>query len=394
MGPLADLAPRNEALARAKAKDEFLAKSGPGFVGKLFGGVDDPRLSGEQNEAARRASVLQGGFQGLIASGQGQNFLSTVGAIGAGAGAARLDINKQVGDANEALMDETGNNETMVVELIRPGNIKHKILIDKATGIEIADLGPSGFATPPDEQELGQPMKVRRPNGDIVFASFDKKSGTFRDTGTNELLVGVTPMPVESNLQRRPFIDAAGNEFEVLWDPKTGQDVAGTVRPTGLPSTGDDKDDLNLARAIDRHVDTMINLLTPRGMEPFGLLETAAAKSDLFRGILSGPEAQTFNAAAQDVLSMVIRSRSGAQASDKEVARLQAFAIPLPGDDPATVRYKLDLMRKVAADIRGDTGDDPELIPRYNSAIAAGPGGSQPATNPYSARYDSIGSEE
>ena len=78
-GPLADLAPRNEALQRAKAREEFLKSTQPGFVGKLFGGADDPRLSGDQNAEARRQAVLQGGFAGLMAAGQGENLFSTAG---------------------------------------------------------------------------------------------------------------------------------------------------------------------------------------------------------------------------------------------------------------------------------------------------------------------------
>lgn len=383
-GPLADMAPRNEALARAKAKEEFLARRGPGFVGRLFGGVDDPRLSGEQNEAARRQAVLRGGFQGLIAAGQGQNVFSTIGAIGAGAGAERQALNQQLGEANEALRPDL-ETETQIVELLGSDGMKHKFVINKRTGEQIADLGPSEQLEEQETEDLRNPIKVMRPNGDVVFAFPDLKGGGFR--GENgEILVGVVPVPEQSNLQRRPFIDAAGNEFEVLWDPKTGQDVAGTIRPVGLPGDGEEGDDLTLANAIDRNVDTLTEILTPRGMKPYGVILTKAAQNDWTRG-LAPANLQVFNAAAQDILSRVIRSRSGAQASDKEVVRLQTFAIPLPGDKPDAVIFKLNFMRQIAADLRG--GRDPfdrVRDPSQSDGLADAPTGA----NPHASRYNSL----
>jgi hypothetical protein len=379
------LAPRNEALARAKAKEEFLARQGPGFVGRLFGGVDDPRLSGDQNAQARRQAVLQGGFQGLIAAGQGQNIFSTIGAIGAGAGAARQGLNEQLGEANEDLRPDL-ETETQIVELIGSDGFKHKFVINKRTGEQIADLGPSAELEEKETEDLRSPIKVMRPNGDIVFAFPDLKGGGFR--GENgEILVGVVPVQEQSNLQRRPFIDAAGNEYEVLWDPKTGQDVPGSTRPTGLPSGDDEEsDDLTLANAIDRNVDTLTEILTPRGMKPYGVILTKAAQNDWTRG-LAPANLQVFNAAAQDILSRVIRSRSGAQASDKEVVRLQTFAIPLPGDKPDAVIFKLNFMRQIAADLRG--GRDPfdrVRDPSQPDGLADAPN----AANPYASRYNTL----
>lgn len=388
-GPLADMAPRNEALQRAKAKEEFLARQGPGFVGKLFGGVDDPRLSGAQNEAARKQAVLQGGFQGLLTAGQGGNVFSTIGAIGAGAGQERLAQNEALGEAANDLRPDL-ESETQIVELIGADGLKHKFVINKRTGEQIADLGPSDILDEPTD--LRSPIKVMRPNGDIVFAFPDVKGGGFR--GENgEILVGVTPLPADMNLRTRKFIDAAGNEFEVLFDPRTGEDIEGSVRPTGLPTDGEDGDDLMLAGAIDRNVDTLTRILTPRGMKPYGVILTKLAQNDWTRA-LAPSDLQIFNAAAQDILSRVIRSRSGAQASDKEVARLEQFAIPLPGDDPETVIFKLQFMRQIAQDLRG--GRDPYdrvRDPSQPDGLAKAPTGA----NPHASRYNSLvppGSEE
>lgn len=388
-GPLADMAPRNAALQRAKAKEEFLSRQGPGFVGKLFGGVDDPRLSGEQNTAARRQAVLQGGFQGLMAAGQGANAFSTIGAIGAGAGAERMALNQQLGEANADLRPDL-ESETQIVELIGSDGFKHKFVINKRTGEQIADLGPSDELEAKDPFDLRSPVKVMRSNGDIIFAFPDLKSGTFRDSA-GQILAGVVPVPSEMNLRTRKFIDAAGNEFEVLFDPRTGQDVEGSARPTGLPDgEGDDQDDMRLAGAIDRNVDTLTRILTPRGMKPYGVILTLAAKSDWTRALVPS-DLQIFNAAAQDILSRVIRSRSGAQASDKEVARLEQFAIPLPGDEPDTVIFKLQFMRQIAQDLRG--GRDPYdrvRDPSQPDGLAKAPTGS----NPYASRYNSLVPED
>lgn len=58
----------------------FLGKVGDA-VGQVFGGADDPRLSGEQNAMARKQAMIQAGLATMGAAGQG---MDAFGAIAAG----------------------------------------------------------------------------------------------------------------------------------------------------------------------------------------------------------------------------------------------------------------------------------------------------------------------
>jgi hypothetical protein len=61
-------------------------------------------------------------------------------------------------------------------------------------------------------------------------------------------------------------------------------------------------------------------------------------------------------AATQNALSLIIRDRSGAQASGREVARLESFAGLSPGDGAETIRTKL-MRRQRIVDRYKQTGD-------------------------------------
>ena len=359
-GPLAELAPRNEALQRAKAREDFLKKTQPGFFGRLFGGADDPRLSGDQNAEGRRQAVLQGGFAGLMAAGQGENLFSTVGAIGTAAGAFREKHNEQIGDANLELSPAL-DLMSQITEIMKDG-VMHRVLIDKRTGREIADLGRS--EVPKDPRDLRTPIKVRTPSGDIVLAFPDLSNGTLISAATGEILAGSMPVPTEHRLIVGKRADlATGIKYEFLMNPITGEAIDGTERVVGRLAEdggGGNEEDGRFARAIHRHLDTITRQLSPEGYEPYGILETWAAQQTGLLAVFKSftkADVQIFNAAAQDILSLVIKSRSGAQASNQEVERLRQFAIPLPRDKPETVRFKLQLMRDIANDI--EAGADP-----------------------------------
>lgn len=61
-------------------------------------------------------------------------------------------------------------------------------------------------------------------------------------------------------------------------------------------------------------------------------------------------ELKRLRAASENILSLIVRQRSGAQATDAEVQRLKSFAIPKPGDDPETVKTKLQRLENMVSD--------------------------------------------
>jgi hypothetical protein len=90
-------------------------------LGQTFGGVDDPNLSPEQNAAARRQALLQGGIAALLASrGQQRPGLAAVIAQGAATGQqvggmARLDI------AQQNALQAQAQRKAQLAQLIRSG---------------------------------------------------------------------------------------------------------------------------------------------------------------------------------------------------------------------------------------------------------------------------------
>lgn len=61
-------------------------------------------------------------------------------------------------------------------------------------------------------------------------------------------------------------------------------------------------------------------------------------------------ELKQLRAASENILSLIIRQRSGAQATEAEVERLRSFAIPSPGDDPETTKTKLQRLENMVSD--------------------------------------------
>lgn len=367
LGPLAQLAPRNEALARAKAREEYLASVKPGFMQRLLGGADDPRLSGGQNREAANQAITRGGFAGLMAAGKGENLITTVGTIGTEASEFREKHNEQIGLANLELSPAL-DLQSQIVELVRDGQ-KHRVLINKRTGVEIADLGVSDFA--PSDKDLGTPFKVKLASGDEAFAVFDKERGILVDFQGNEIR-GAIPIPPKPRVLLGHRADlATGIKYEFLQD-EFGNVIREYV--SGRVDDGDDEAsavDRRFARSIHRDVNVMENMLLSNGegeLKAFHSIETLAAQAGsggglfaplgtIFKELFSKADVQIFNAAAQNVLSNIIKSRSGAQASNQEVERLRQFATPLPGDEQATVAFKLQMLRDIANDL--EFGRDP-----------------------------------
>lgn len=332
--------------SRRRGVPSFSAAGPTGGFEGLFAGRDDPRLSFAENEANRRQALQVAGLSGFLSLGKGGGLLDVIGTTGLAGQEARAALTAASLEAMQPI-----DLETEVVKLENG----QTILIDKRTGAIIADLG--GAEVEEVKPEFLAPVKVQLPNGDQAFGAFDKNRGHFVDVNTGQIMVGATPVvdPVRGAIDT--FIGQDGREYSAFFNPETGEQI-GPARLSGLgeDEAGTEQGDLLIANQIEREVLEMERILNSRGLKPFGPIETRLAQNDFTR-ILTGEDVQLFNASAQNILSIVVKSRSGAQATEAEVRRLQSFAVPLPGDKPATVRAKMQRMRDIVNDLR--TGGDP-----------------------------------
>ena len=89
-------------------------------------------------------------------------------------------------------------------------------------------------------------------------------------------------------------------------------------------------------------------------------------------------EIQTFNAAAEATASAILRFESGAAIGPTETSGLIRAMIPQPIDKPATIEFKLEVLRaqvgalgQAASSVTGDTGGGSSLEAMENAVIDA-----------------------
>lgn len=307
---------------------------------RIFTGLFDPRLSPEENERIRRSALTRAGLAGLVSLRQPGGLLGTLGRAGAVGQATRDAL-------TEALIPEKPEVETQVITRADGSTA----LINKLTGETIRELGPAKEEEPP---EFDAPKEVLTPSGERVLAVWDKRNRMYT-TLDGALLPGAQPLPKdpERGTVVREMDPETGRIFEYFADPTTGRQI-GPRRLAEIKTT--DEVDTALANQLRRDTDEMRRILSARGDRPFGVLEQLAGSSDFTRGLTSA-EFQQFFAAANNIMSLIVRSRSGAQASEMEVARLETFAVPRPGEAPETVRSKFRRLESIVSDI--EQGRDP-----------------------------------
>jgi len=324
----------------AATTPENVVSDGP--LDRIFTGLYDPRLSPEENDRIRRSALINAGLAGLVASsrpGSG-GLLETIGLAGAAGQATRAE-------QTEALLPEVPDFETQVVTRADGSTA----LINKTDGRTIRELGPPKA---PEPEEFDAPKEVLTPTGQKVLATWSKRNRMYT-TLDGVPLPGAQPLPddPERGTLVKELDPETGLVYQYFADPTSGRQIG----PRRLADTvSGDEVDTALANQLRRDTDEMRRILSARGDKPFGVLEQMAGGSDWTRGLTS-PEFQQFFAASNNIMSLIVRSRSGAQASEMEVKRLETFAVPRPGESPETVRSKIRRLESVVQDI--EQGRDP-----------------------------------
>lgn len=340
LGLLSALAPRNETLQRATSV------GGPNVFESLFGGPDDPRMTPDQIQQARQASVLRAGFAGLLAAGQGANVLETVGQAGVAGLDARLAINANFEPPAATELS------TQVVEVVGADGLKHRLLIDKNTGVTIADLGVSEIDKP---DEFGNvPIKVQTPKGDVIFAF--ARDGDLIEASTGRLLVNAVPVDTPVGGQQMSIQTEDGNKYIIMVDSQTNEQI-GPARFAGkVKSEDDEADDVITIKTMRRRFDEVRDLYASRGFKAFGPVDVYSEKVDLLRGVLTSEEFKQAKPAQDFIVSAVLKAIQGSRPSDFDMKMYLNFLVPRIGDTAVNVQQKLLRIEQMILDYEANPG--------------------------------------
>lgn len=341
LNELSQLAPKNDALRRAAQ----LSPLDP--VRGAFAGPDDPRMSAEENESARRNAILSAGFSGLLAAGGGANPLQVLGQAGLAGLNARLAIN------NSYEPPAAKEMKTQVIEVMGDDNLLHRILIDKQTGATIVDLGVSELPEE-DGPEFGQPIKVVTGHGDVVLAVFDKKNGTLKSVSTGQILVNATPYIAPTRGVAMQITDqGTGNKYTIMVDPTTNQQI-GTARFRGPPDVEGAADDAITISTMKRRFEEVEEHYAARGFKSFGLVDVYSEKNDVTRKFITSEDFKDVKPAQDFIVSAVLKAIQGSRPSDFDMKMYLKFLVPVIGDTPRNVQSKLDRIDQMIQDYQAN----------------------------------------
>jgi hypothetical protein len=344
IGLLSAMAPRNDALRRSANI------APPNFFQQAFGGPDDPRMNPAQIAQARQASVLRAGFTGLLAAGGGANPLETLGQAGIAGLDARLAI-------NEAFEEPAAQEySTQVVEIVKEDGLKHRILINKRTGQEIADLGVS-MIVEPEDPDLSDPKLYVMPNGDEVLGYFDRRQGLVKDINTGQVLIN--PKPKETIYGQPTEIEdpASGKRFSVFRDPTTGE-LIGTPMFVGMIDEDGDEADVTV-EVLDARLQEMRRLYAQRGFRAFSIPDILLEKGGPFNvtRFLASEEIKNAIPAQTFVATAVLKAVQGSRPSDFDMKMYLQFLLPQPGDTPDNIVRKLERMEEMVQSYKRNPGE-------------------------------------
>jgi hypothetical protein len=344
-GLLSALAPRNDALRRSAAIEE------PNFFQQAFGGPDDPRMNPAQMAQARQASVMRAGFAGLLAAGQGDNPLETLGKAGIAGLDARLAINEafEPPAAKEFL--------TQVVEILGDDGFMHRILVNKRTGQQIADLGVSELPEKDEPENRSDPKMYVMPSGDEVLGSFNRDTGLLEDINTGQIMINavakVAPVYGIPTIVEDPI---SGKKFQIFRDPTSGEQI-GTAMFVGMIDD-DDQDSANdvTTAVLDARLQEMRQLYAARGFRAFSIPDILLEKGGPFNitRFLASTEIKNAIPAQTFVATAVLKAVQGSRPSDFDMKMYLQFLLPQPGDEPENIVRKLERMEEMVEAFKGN----------------------------------------
>lgn len=327
-----------------------------GALGQLFGGFNDPNLSPEQNEQARRQAMLMAGLQGLVAS-QGAPGMPTPGLlpilaqsalVGQQAGAVfRQQAAQQA--AQQALQQRFGSifgEGPVGREQLRQAFAQAVAAGDVDSARAISTVIQAVEASERPRSRLSRPEVVRDPNtGERIFASFDPETGRFIP------VEGARPLDptASTRLQAPREVVIGGRRMFASFDPETGRFVPiEGAEPVPEGPSGGTQDErkaaafLEFAPAATEFIDTLER--AP------GRIEQALSKTGIRE--FTDAEQQQLVLYGNALAEAWLRMTTGAAYNQTEFQTAFNLFVPQPGDRKETLDAKRANRRRLIRMLR------------------------------------------
>jgi hypothetical protein len=336
----------------------FFGRLGGG-LGRIFAGRDDPRLSQEENAAARSDALVQAGLAALAGGSQGNTSLNVLGQaglagqqFGAQARAGEFAINNQ---QQMAALAQQGPEALMQMfqHALASGDAESARAISevlKSMGSSAGGYNGSFQTLPVQDPESGD-WSLHR-----VLA--DPRSGQIiRDFGPDleaQRLAargggGGVPLLLKTS---DPESDDLLDQSYVQYDRGTGQTKPNPVQyggtifrpPSRLPTEkmSQARGFLNMFNVANQKIE---DLMIDRGGRPFGRTESIMA--DLGLRELVSSQIQEFNTASGIIFESWLRMTTGAAYNTEEMQNALRTFIPQPNESAESLEYKKQLRERL-----------------------------------------------
>jgi len=338
--------------------------------GEVFTGQNDPRLSADQNAAARKQAMLQSGLAMLLASRGGPDGrrpdLASIIAQGALAGqdtgyAARAQAFQiaQVQAAQQAMQARQNAVQQLLANTppdklaFAAGALAQRGWLDEAKAV--AGLAKDLTPNVPGVQQVrigDEVLLVDSISGDVK-ATFkgqaeleDRIVGNkriFSPKGKPNVVVFSEPAAAQPRASGQPqtYRDAATGELRLgVWnnEARRFEPVQGAL-PAQDPGTNTEQ--ARMARALSPVMEQAYGNLAKMDTPDFRNAIANASTGVLGVGnYLKTPAGRQFDQASEQFLGAVLSILSGKTVSEQEVQRNKRAYVPQPGDDAQTIAAK------------------------------------------------------
>lgn len=346
-------------------------------LGRIFGGMDNPALSEEQNAEARRQALIQAGLATLSASGQGG---SSLGAIAQGAlsgQAAGGQIRSQLGQTalRQRLRDLSESAPGHVPDLNTLRQMFSEAIAqgDQGSASAISEVIKAMEASASSTGNASRLMEVRGANGEIHLVN-PQTGATVRtiagDTeldhqdlgdrvvyfpkGHPERIVHIeqraAPPGTVSLGTPQPYTDPVTGTTKLgTWNPSTGsfQEVRGA-----LPATSSGEDARKAAGFLSFIQGPLAYIGSFVGTPD--RVHQAASNHGLQE--IVGPDQQRLKIAGNALAEAWLRMTTGAAYTERELQTAMEMFVPQPGDRRETLEMKATNRQQLTTLLRARAG--------------------------------------
>jgi hypothetical protein len=333
-----------------------------GMLASIFAGADDPRLSAEQNAAARKQSLIRAGIATILAgSNRNGNILSAL-ATGALAGSgARQQISQGTVQSNmQQELAQLAQSGALTPDVMK--QLFQRAVATGNAGLATAIVGMMN-ATQPDEapdiySSIGDRGVLNKRTGEVTALEPLPKAPAYgteewykakeRELQLEQKYRPTVKAPARG--QPRSYVDEATGEQKLgVWNPETGEfdPVKGAAPIVGASDA--ERKTAAFLQMIPRHIAFVDSFEGAPGR-----IEQALSDKGLRE--FTGEDQQKLRLAAIMIGEAWLRPTTGAAYNDNEFANAGYAFLPAPGDKKGTLEMKREMRKDLMNMLRTNAG--------------------------------------